>query len=224
MSRFVAAAVAAATAFAVGVVPTKTAHADTQSPADMARRAETAMSCEITASLTPARARDGRASRHEILWNPVDASEVVRGDDAIALRLEGAGGILRGERAYPLTAIEFLPRADSRRYPVEARFIHQRAGGDQVIVGLYLTEGDANPALEPLLAAAAAADGAALDGVDPRTLLPGGDARLVFADRTDRGCAPRVIWTVLDAPLEASREQLASLGMHREHASLSAAD
>ena len=80
-----------------------------------------------------------------------------------------------------------------------------------MVVGLYLTEGAPNPALEPLRAAAESADSEALAGADLRALLPADHARLVFASRTDPGCDHRVIWTVLDEPAEASSEQLASL-------------
>jgi carbonic anhydrase len=172
--------------------------------------AEAALSCEVR-GITPARARQGRPSRLQIAWNPIDEAELVRGEDSLELKLTGAGGVLRGERAYALTGVELHARADLRRYPAEARFIHRNAVGDLVVIGLYLTEGEENPTMEALRAAVDAADDGALSGFDPRGLLPAHDARLVYADRTPAACAPHIIWTVLDAPIEASRAQLAAL-------------
>jgi hypothetical protein len=174
--------------------------------------------CDV-AGLTPVRARSARPSRHEILWNPVDVAELVRSEDLLVLKLEGAGGVLRGERAYPLTELEVRRRSQSRRYPLEARFIHENAAGDRVVVGLYLTEGEANPAIEPLRAVAENADAEAIDGVDLRALLPDAGSHLKLAARTDPGCSENVVWTVLDQPIEASREQLAALEAPLERAS-----
>jgi carbonic anhydrase len=169
-----------------------------------------ALNCEI-GGLTPTEARQARPSRLQILWNPAEEAEVVRDGDVLAVKLVGAGGVLRGERAYALTEVELRAREGSERYPAEARFIHKNALGDQVVVGVYLTEGETNPAFEALQTAADAHDGKAVGGLDPRTLLPSEKGRLVMASRTPPACAPRVMWTVVDEPVEASREQLMAL-------------
>jgi carbonic anhydrase len=211
MKRLAIAPIAMATAVAAYALGTTDAAAELADESEAAEAvAEAALSCEVR-GITPARARQGRPSRLQIAWNPIDEAELVRSEETLELKLIGAGGVLRGERAYALTGVELHARADSRRYPAEARFIHKNAVGDQVVVGLYLTEGEANPTMETLRAAVDAADGQGLAGFDPRALLPARDTRLVYADRTPAACAPRVIWTVLDAPLEASREQLAAL-------------
>jgi len=162
--------------------------------------------CDVH-GLTPGRARNARPARHQILWNAVDSAELVRDATTLELKLEGAGGVLRGEVAYALTEVQLRRRTRSRRYPVEARFIHENASGDRVVVGLYFTEGAANPGLEPLRAVAESNDAQALQGVNMRALLPA-DGALVYAARNDAACAPRVTWTVLTQPIEASAEQL----------------
>lgn len=200
-----AAAVVASVAFGAGV---RNAAAKSASGAPApASEVEAAASCEV-GGLTPGRTRDARPASHQIRWNPVDAAELELGGEMLELKLEGAGGVLRGEVAYELTEVQLRRRAHSRRYPVEARFIHEASRGDQVVVGLYLTEGAANPGLEPLRAAVEAGDAEAVRGVDMRELLPADDAQLVYAARNDAGCAPRVTWTVMTRPIEASAEQL----------------
>lgn len=178
--------------------------------AEIADESDSRSLCQI-GGLTPGEARRARPSRLQILWNPVETAEVVRDEDVVAVKLTAAGGVLRGERAYALTEVELVPHEQADDYPAEVRFIHENAVGDRVVVGVYLVEGEANPALETLTAAIDAEDGQALAGLNPSTLLPDDNARLVVADRTPAVCAPRVIWTVVDAPVEASREQLASL-------------
>jgi carbonic anhydrase len=178
--------------------------------AELADDSDARARCEI-GGLVPSEARNARPSRLQILWNPVEQAEVVRDRDVVAVKLRGAGGVLRGERAYALTEVELVANNQSDAYPAEARFIHENAIGDRVVVGVYLVEGESNPAFEKLSKAVDAEDGGALAGLHPRSLLPENDARLVLADRTPPACAPRVIWTVVDAPVEASREQLASL-------------
>jgi len=168
--------------------------------------AQAPLVCDVH-GLTPGRARDARPVRHQILWNSVDSAELVRDAETLELKLEGAGGVLRGEVAYALTEVQLRRRTRSRRYPIEARFIHENASGDRVVVGLYFTEGAENPGLEPLRDAAENNNADALHGVDMRALLPADDA-LVFAARNDAECAPRVTWTVLTHPIEASAEQL----------------
>lgn len=204
MKGFAAAPIvaAAALACALGALPARAELADGGD--------EAAADCRVS-GMSLARAKDAAPSRFEILWNPVDEAQVVRADAALEVRLDGAGGVLRGERAYVLTGVELRARSGSARYPAEARFFHQNASGDQVVVDVYLTEGAANPAVETLRAAAAAQDGQVLSGLDLRELLPMTDARLRLADRTPAACAQHVLWTVLDAPAEASRDQLAAL-------------
>jgi carbonic anhydrase len=205
MKRLVVAPIAMAAALAAHTLTTGA----TAELADESEAAPT-LSCEV-GGITPARAREARPSRLQIAWNPIEEAELVRGEQTLEVKLTGAGGVLRGERAYALTGVELRARTNSRRYPAEARFIHKNAVGDQVVIGLYLTEGAANPTMETLRAAVDAADDQSLAGLDPRGLLPASEARLVYADRTPPACAPRIIWTVLDAPVEASREQLAAL-------------
>lgn len=208
MKRFVAAPIVAVSlGFAAGgfgaAKPTEEPALQDALPAEVLPHA-----CEI-GGITPNLAREARASRMQILWNPVDEAEVTRDGDVVAVKVSGAGGVLRGERAYALTEVELRAHGGSEHYPVEARFIHENASGDQVVVGVYLTEGEANPAFETLRAATDSADGQALAGMNPRTLLPDEDeTRLVVANRTPPACAPRVLWTVVDEPVEASREQL----------------
>jgi hypothetical protein len=209
MKRFVAAPfVAVALGFAAGSIGATAK--STEEPASLPSLRLSPASCEI-GGVTPNEARRGRVSSMQILWNSVEEAEIVRDGEVLALKLSGAGGVLRGERAYALTEVELLPSADPESYPVEARFIHENAGGDQVVVGVYLTEGEANPAFEPLRTAADAVDGQALAGLNPQALLPKQKARLVVASRTPAACAPRVTWTVVDEPVEASREQLMAL-------------
>lgn len=209
MKRLFVAPIAALAVLAIGAGP-RDARAESTVREPHLQPAEIQVNCTVR-GLTPGRARNAEPARHQIAWNPVEAAQLVRDGENLEVKLEGAGGVLRGEVAYVLTGVELLPREGSERYPAEARFIHQRAGGDQVVVGVYVTEGAANPAIEPLRHALEADDPDALAGLDPRALLPDSNARLVLADRNDRDCAPRITWTVLDEPIEVSHEQLAVL-------------
>lgn len=132
---------------------------------------------------------------------------------------DAAGRTLIGADAYDLLQFHFHAPSEhtlnGKAYPVEIHFVNRNADGGLAVVGVFVSEGAANPALEALLAALPAQSGEAgvtRPGVYPTLLLPEDRHYFAYAGSlTTPPCTEGVRWNVLSTPIEASAEQIAAL-------------
>lgn len=151
-----------------------------------------------------------------ILWTAPSAATLTDDGHTWRLDLADAGGLMHGETRYELRQIHVHHPAehalDGVRHPLEIHFVHASQAGDLAVVAVFVREGDENPDLARLWAAAPDGPGDAprpVEHVDPRSLLPEDGAQLHYAGSlTTPPCSEIVTWTVFVAPIEASREQI----------------
>lgn len=124
-------------------------------------------------------------------------------------------GMKSGDKVFDLLQVHFQTPAEHAvngvRYPMVAHFVHATGAGELGVLGVFFTEGSANPALGALLDAHATGDGTPLslniDDMIPDSL----NVYRYMGSLTTPPCNEGVNWHVADVPVEASAEQIAKL-------------
>jgi carbonic anhydrase len=150
---------------------------------------------------------------------PAGAGTFLNNGHTLQFTPDAAGRTTIGTDAYDLVQFHFHSPSEhtlnGRAYPAEVHFVNRKADGSLAVVGVFVTEGAANPALAALLTALPSQEGEAgvtRPAVDPGRLLP--DDRHYFAysgSLTAPPCTEGVRWNVLSTPVEASADQIAAL-------------
>ncbi|WP_339930188.1 carbonic anhydrase family protein [uncultured Brevundimonas sp.] len=130
-----------------------------------------------------------------------------------------AGGTMIGTDAYDLVQFHFHAPSEhtlnGKSYPLEIHFVNRNANGALAVVGVFVKDGAANPALESLLAVVPTQEGEAgvtRPGVYPVLLLPEDRHYFAYAGSlTTPPCTEGVRWNVLATPIAASADQIAAL-------------
>ena len=105
---------------------------------------------------------------------------------------------------------------DGQVFPMEVHFVHDDGSGNAMVVGVFFTEGEANPALEKIVSARPTGIGQprALTSLTPGELLPAHREYYSFTGSlTTPPCSGSVSWAVLREPLTASRAQIDAMGV-----------
>jgi carbonic anhydrase len=102
----------------------------------------------------------------------------------------------------------------SRRFPMEAHFVHRGPDGGLAVVGVFIEEGAGNESLERILAATPQepSEPVVVKGASfqPEGLLPAERGYLRYnGSLTTPPCTENVAWIVLQTPVQASGEQIA---------------
>lgn len=124
-----------------------------------------------------------------------------------------------GADSYTMAQLHFHSPAehtlDRRAYPAELHFVHRNANGQLAVVGVFIEEGEENPALAALLSHRPAQQGdehAEQLEVNLMALLPPDRAYFAYAGSlTTPPCSEGVRWNVLRTPITASPDQIAML-------------
>lgn len=154
-------------------------------------------------------------------WKP-SAGMVIDGEHALVVELEDAGGLTLGDTDYPLESFHVHGPSEhtiaGATHPLELHFVHRSADDRLAVIGVFVAEGAANPALGAMLDALpdAKMEGRPLAEIDPSALLPDGGERVFYrGSLTVPPCTEGVAWNVLTTPIEASAEQIAIIkGRH----------
>lgn len=103
---------------------------------------------------------------------------------------------------------------DGASYPLEIHFVHENAAGQLAVLGVFVREGDENPALASLLKYAPKTAGSvkvANVSIDPTALLPTPTLTSYFryaGSLTTPPCSEGVKWHVAKSRITASRAQI----------------
>ena len=124
-------------------------------------------------------------------------------------------GMMSGSKAFNLLQVHFHTPAEhavnGMRYPMVAHLVHATGGGELGVLGVFFTEGDANPALASLLRAHESGNGTALS-VNIDDMLPERlEVYRYMGSLTTPPCSEGVNWHVANVPVEASADQIAKL-------------
>lgn len=150
---------------------------------------------------------------------PAGAGTFLDNGHTLQFTPDAAGRTTIGSDAYDLVQFHFHAPSEhtlnGKAYPLEIHFVNRNADGGLAVVGVFVAEGAANPALAALLAAVPAQEGEAgvtRPGVYPVLLLPEDRHYFAYAGSlTTPPCTEGVRWNVLSTPIQASAEQIAAL-------------
>jgi carbonic anhydrase len=149
-------------------------------------------------------------------WKKAGLS-IVNNGHTIQANMPAGSTLSRGDRTYELLQFHFHHPSEhlveGRRSAMEAHFVHQSADRRSLaVLGVFLASGGANPAFARLAAAFPATVGkeAALDGVDPKGLLPTSLAYWSYeGSLTTPPCSEIVDWMVARQPVEVAAADIA---------------
>lgn len=145
---------------------------------------------------------------------------ILNNGHTIQFNTDGAGMLSEAGIAYDLLQVHFHAPSEhvikGEPAPLEAHFVHRSADGALSVIGVFIVEGAANPALATLIAhlptkvtPATPIKGAT---IDPNDLLPADMAMYRYmGSLTTPPCSEGVNWHVLSTSVTASKEQIAKL-------------
>lgn len=168
-------------------------------------------------NLVPAEAQ-ASSSTLELRYTPVGASTFNNGHTLQVVTDEGALIVLDGQE-FPLLQFHYHTPSehtvDGRPYLVEWHFVHQTADGKTAVLGVMVQMGAEHPGFVPILGAMPKREGKTkdlADPVDPAALLPADRSAVGYGGSlTTPPCTEAVHWTVFDAPIEMSEDQIRTL-------------
>ncbi|NPA46548.1 MAG: carbonic anhydrase family protein [Chlorobi bacterium] len=100
---------------------------------------------------------------------------------------------------------------NGRHYPLEVHFVHQHAGDDLAVIGIFFKEGKKNPLFEKYLNKFPEKEGKydSADLIDLMSLMPDDKSYYYYdGSLTTPPCTEIVSWYVMKQPLEASKDQI----------------
>lgn len=123
-----------------------------------------------------------------------------------------------GDHRYHLAQFHFHTPSeehlDGKTYAMELHMVHRDDEGHLAVLGVMIRNGKRNPALDHVLSHLpkdADGDHDVDDAVDPASLLPKDLSYFYYeGSLTTPPCAEHVAWYVLEHPIQASKQQIAS--------------
>lgn len=176
-------------------------------------------SCSLGLEQTPidlAGAIKAEVGQLEIAFTPMPL-RVVNNGHTIQVNCDPGSHIMVTGTRYDLVQFHFHHPSEhllaGKGFDLECHFVHKAASGALAVVGVFITPGAANPALEPIWQAMPQKAGpeSAVAGVtvDPSGLLPADRGYFRYAGSlTTPPCSEGLTWTVFKEPVQASTEQI----------------
>lgn len=148
-------------------------------------------------------------------WTAAAAADVVDNGHTIQVNLTNAGTLTLDGTEYNLVQFHFHAGSEhtvnGERYPLEVHFVHVSEAGQLAVIGVLFEEGEAESGLEPVWSNLPEAQGHIPVGavIDPAAFLPEDlTAWRYSGSLTTPPCSEGVAWTVMQAPITASAEQI----------------
>ena len=145
---------------------------------------------------------------------------VLNNGHTVQFNTEGGGTLTEAGIAYDLLQVHFHAPSEhvvkGKHAPLEAHFVHRSKDGTLSVIGVFIVEGKANPALATLIRylPTKVTPATAVEGVtiDPNDLLPASMAMYRYmGSLTTPPCSEGVNWHVLSTSITASKGQIEAL-------------
>ena len=146
-------------------------------------------------------------------------AEVVNNGHTVQVNYAGAGSLTIDGETFPLAQYHFHSPSentvDGKHYPMEMHLVHQSAGGQLAVLGVFIEEGAKNAAFAPVWSNLPREKGSEVHlerlAVSVDDLLP--EERVAWSfdgSLTTPPCSEGVKWLVLKEPVELSGQQIAA--------------
>ncbi|MBX7512937.1 carbonic anhydrase family protein [Qipengyuania sp. GH38] len=137
------------------------------------------------------------------------------GTEKVQVDFPAGLGMNSGGKEFALIQVHFHTPSEhaisGKRYPLVAHFVHATESGELGVLGVMFKEGDANPALETIVAGVGAGKGAAVE-FDVNDMVPEDTGIYRYmGSLTTPPCSEGVNWHVADEVMTASAEQIAAM-------------
>lgn len=145
------------------------------------------------------------------------SSSLVNNGHALQVDYHDGGQALLNNQSYKLQQFHIHTPSetyiDGKMYPLEIHFVHQNKQGHLLVIATLVQEGNANAALSTIASnPPKKGENRAFKDFDPSMLLPQQKAYYEFmGSLTTPPCTEDVTWIVFNTPIEASKEQIASI-------------
>jgi carbonic anhydrase len=178
-----------------------------QSPIDIAIQGTTAGD-PIKMSFPPAQLR---------IAHNAHVSDGINNGHTIQINYAGGDTLTIGPESYALVQFHFHNQSEhsvgGKRYPMEMHLVHKAASGKLAVIGVFIEEGERNPAFEPLWANLPPAPGAEMHvpsvTIDVDDLLPAVRTSYRYdGSLTTPPCSEGVRWIVMTTPIHLSGDQI----------------
>lgn len=145
---------------------------------------------------------------------------VLNNGHTVQFNTEGGGTLSEAGVTYDLLQVHFHAPSEhvvnGKHAPLEAHFVHRSKDGALSVIGVFIVEGKANPALAALIKylPTKVTPATPIEGVtiDPNDLLPASMAMYRYmGSLTTPPCSEGVNWHVLSTDITASKEQIEAL-------------
>lgn len=144
------------------------------------------------------------------------AKEVVNQGHTLAVRFKDGNMMVLDGTPFQMKQLQFHAPSEhtlkGKSYPLEAQFMHASSKGEQSMIAILFEEGEANAALQHLLAQMPKEAGKPVplkSRVLPSELMPQKRTYYRFSGSlTTPPCTEGVRWVLMKAPMTASKEQI----------------
>jgi carbonic anhydrase len=141
---------------------------------------------------------------------------VVNNGHTIQVNAEPGSSCAVGTVSYALQQFHFHHPSEhllsGKPFDLECHFVHRAASGDIAVIGVFISPGVTNQALQPIWDAMPRQEGPERDAgisIEPAALLPTAPGYFRYiGSLTTPPCTQGIVWTMLRQPIEASPDQI----------------
>ena len=174
--------------------------------------------CQLGLEQTPidlTNGMKGEAAAVALDYKPL-ALRMINNGHTIQVNADAGSSCVIGGTKYELLQFHFHHPSQhllaGKPFDLECHFVHKSAKGDLAVVGVFVTPGAKNAALQTIFDAMPKAEGTELrvnGSVDSAALLPKSTGYFRYmGSLTTPPCSEGLTWTVFREPIEASADQI----------------
>ncbi|EUJ29534.1 carbonic anhydrase [Listeria cornellensis] len=147
----------------------------------------------------------------ELNYNQKVTDEV---DNGHSIQVDDGGQATINGRKFELNQFHFHAESehtvDGKHYPIEAHFVNENQDSRLAVIGVFFTEGKANPAFQSILNNVKKGEKTAVsEPIDVAALLPTNKSYYHYlGSLTTPPLSENVEWYVMSTPVEVSKEQI----------------